>query len=177
MSSHTLLSMWLLLHVGIKVNTYQSAPISKIAGGDKMKYMLGYQHISNCMVWRKWIVHNCFVIQTGYISPCDSSKEYISPVLGVVGIILGRRSANQRRSYIVTLALISWAYSQNDPCVITTADTWHTFNTLRPRRYGRHFADDAFKCFSWMKMYEFRSRFHWSLFLRFQLTIFQHWFR
>ena len=28
-----------------------------------------------------------------------------------------------------------------------------------------------------MKMYEFRLRFHWSLFLRFELTIFQHWFR
>ena len=31
--------------------------------------------------------------------------------------------------------------------------------------------------FSWMKMLEFRSNFHWSLFLRVQLTIFQHWFR
>ena len=31
--------------------------------------------------------------------------------------------------------------------------------------------------FSWMKIYEFRSRFHWSLFLRFELTISQHWFR
>ena len=31
--------------------------------------------------------------------------------------------------------------------------------------------------FSWMKMYEFRLEFHWSLFLRVQLTIFQHWFR
>ena len=30
--------------------------------------------------------------------------------------------------------------------------------------------------FSWMKMYKFRSRFHWSLFLRVQLTIFQHCF-
>ena len=31
--------------------------------------------------------------------------------------------------------------------------------------------------FSWMKMFEFRWKFHWSLFLRVQLTIFQHWFR
>ena len=31
--------------------------------------------------------------------------------------------------------------------------------------------------FSWMKMFEFRLKFHWSLFLRVQLTIFQHWFR
>ena len=28
-----------------------------------------------------------------------------------------------------------------------------------------------------MKMCEFRLRFHWSLFVRFRLTIFQHWFR
>ena len=31
--------------------------------------------------------------------------------------------------------------------------------------------------FSWMKMLEFRLKFHWNLFLRVQLTIFQHWFR
>ena len=31
--------------------------------------------------------------------------------------------------------------------------------------------------FSRIKMNEFRLGFHWSLFLRFQLTIFQHWFR
>ena len=31
--------------------------------------------------------------------------------------------------------------------------------------------------FSWMKMFEYRLKFHWNLFLRIQLTIFQHWFR
>ena len=31
--------------------------------------------------------------------------------------------------------------------------------------------------FSWMKMLEIWYKFHWSLFLRVQLTIFQHWFR
>ena len=31
--------------------------------------------------------------------------------------------------------------------------------------------------FSWMKIFEFRLKFHWSLLLRFQSTIFQHWFR
>ena len=31
--------------------------------------------------------------------------------------------------------------------------------------------------FSWMKMYDFRLTFHWSLFLGVQLTILQHWFR
>ena len=50
------------------------------------------------------------------------------------------------------------------------------FNTLRLKQNCRHFADDIFKC-SWMKMYEFRLRFHWNLFLRLELTISQHWFR
>ena len=31
--------------------------------------------------------------------------------------------------------------------------------------------------FSWMKMFEFRLKFQWSLFPRAQLTIFDHWFR
>ena len=31
--------------------------------------------------------------------------------------------------------------------------------------------------FSWMKMHEFRLIFHWSMFLRVQLRIFQYWFR
>ena len=31
--------------------------------------------------------------------------------------------------------------------------------------------------YSWIKKYEFRLRFPWNLFLRIELTIFQHWFR
>ena len=31
--------------------------------------------------------------------------------------------------------------------------------------------------FSWVKMYQFRLRFHWNLFQRFKLTMFQHWFK
>ena len=52
-----------------------------------------------------------------------------------------------------------------------------TINTLRPRQNGRHFQTTFSNVFSWMKMYEFRLKFHWTLFLRVQLTISQHWFR
>ena len=31
--------------------------------------------------------------------------------------------------------------------------------------------------FYWMRMFKYRLKFHWSLFLRVQLTISQHWFR
>ena len=48
--------------------------------------------------------------------------------------------------------------------------------------WGRDKIADIFQTtftnvFSWMKMYEFRLKFHWSLFLRLQLTIVQYWFR
>ena len=52
-----------------------------------------------------------------------------------------------------------------------------TINTLRPRQNCCHFVDDISDTFSWLKMYEFCLRFHLSLFLRFKLTIFHHWFR
>ena len=43
-----------------------------------------------------------------------------------------------------------------------------SFTTLRHRRISRHFADDIFRCiFFWLKMYQFRLKFHWSLFLGF----------
>ena len=55
----------------------------------------------------------------------------------------------------------------------------------RQRQLKSHFAglintifQAAFSnAFSWMKMYTFRSRFHWSLFPRVHLIMFQHWFR
>ena len=50
-------------------------------------------------------------------------------------------------------------------------------NTLRPRQMDAISQTTFSNAFSWMKMHEFRLRFHWSLFLRFELTIFQHWFR
>ena len=48
--------------------------------------------------------------------------------------------------------------------------------------WGRDKMDAIFQttfsnAFLWMKTYEFRLRFHWSLFARFQLTIIQLWFR
>ena len=50
-------------------------------------------------------------------------------------------------------------------------------NTLRPRQNGPVSQTTLSNAFSWMKMLEFRFRFHWSLFLRVQLAIIQHWVR
>ena len=54
--------------------------------------------------------------------------------------------------------------------------------TMHLTHWGRDkmaaiFQTTIWNAFSWMKMYAFRLSFHWSLFPRDQLTIFQHWLR
>ena len=48
------------------------------------------------------------------------------------------------------------------------------FNSLRTGKMAIISQTIFSNAFPWMKMYEFCSRVHWSLFLRFELTIFQH---
>ena len=43
-------------------------------------------------------------------------------------------------------------YPEFSPC--------RDFNTLRPRQNGRHFPDDSFNTFSWMKMNKFQLKLH-----------------
>ena len=47
-------------------------------------------------------------------------------------------------------------------------------NILRPRQNGRRSQTTHSNPFSWMKMLYFLFKVHWSLFLRVQITIFQH---
>ena len=49
------------------------------------------------------------------------------------------------------------------------------FNTLRPRQLDV-ISQTFSNVFSWMKIHQFRFIFHWSLFLRVELTIFKHWY-
>ena len=67
-------------------------------------------------------------------------------------------------------------------CQIHSALQWCSktrrfFNTLRPRKMTANFQTKVSNAFSSMKMYEFWLKFHWSLFLWVQLTVFHHWFR
>ena len=76
--------------------------------------------------------------------------------------------------------------------------SWHDENTLslNASKAEKEYAADAYYLAHWgwdkmaavsqtmfsnafclMKMYEFHLKCHWSLFLRFQLTIFRHWLR
>ena len=52
-----------------------------------------------------------------------------------------------------------------------------TINTWRQRQNGTISQRTFSNAFSWIKIYKFHFRLHWRLFLRFRLTIFQHWFR
>ena len=47
----------------------------------------------------------------------------------------------------------------------------------RLTHWGRDISQIFSNAFSWIKIYEFRLRFHWSVFSGVQLTICQHWFR
>ena len=62
------------------------------------------------------------------------------------------------------------------------SDSWPSGCNLILTHWGRDKMAPIFQtifsnAFSRMRMYEFRLRFHWTLFLRFELIIFQHWFR
>ena len=106
-----------------------------------------------------------------------------------------------RAHYDVTVMICSWP-SGNKPALIqamtrrrqttshnrTNADQdpwWYMRYTLKYAHllthWGRYkmaaISQTIFSnAFSWMKIYEFRLRFHWSLFLVVQTTISQHWF-
>ena len=76
-------------------------------------------------------------------------------------------------------------------CVIITRPRYsccNQFNTVKTSPWptlthwgGDKMADISqttfFNVFSWKKMYEFRLKFHWSLFLRVKLKITQYWLR
>ena len=54
---------------------------------------------------------------------------------------------------------------------------WADFNSSPPTQNDSHFADDIFRNISVSENFVFWLKFHWSLLLRTQLTITQHWLR
>ena len=80
---------------------------------------------------------------------------------------------------------LNWTFGKSQPDSIgpqldkgkLTNRFWKQFNTLRPRQSGHHFADVIFKRIFFNENFWISIKFHWNLFLRVQLTIFQHWFR
>ena len=76
-------------------------------------------------------------------------------------------------SWTFTIPLVNTLRPRLNGCLIIfrcNCPSWTStiplVNTLRPRQNGSHFQTTFSNAFFCMKMYEFRLRFHWSLFLR-----------
>ena len=101
--------------------------------------------------WPRWIKRRCISVS----SNCAvASMRYIIIIIVIVIIII---------IIIIINATLSW----------TNADLTHWGRDKMAAIFQTTFTNG----FSWMKIYEFRLTFHWSLFIGVQLTIYQHWFR
>ena len=88
---------------------------------------------------------------------------------------MGRFSLNAFNLHIILLEKWSVVYAINISNTMTTCNMILTHLPLdKMAAISQMIFSDTF---SWMKMYKFWLRFRWILFLRVQLTIFQHWFR
>ena len=69
-----------------------------------------------------------------------------------------------------------WSPGNERSLLAKNIPAWARINSLRPRQNGRQFPEDIFKCILVNENLWIPIKFHWSLFPRVQLTIFQHWF-
>ena len=72
---------------------------------------------------------------------------------------------------------MAWCHQTTSHYLINVVPNLYWVIHRGQNKMGNIFQTTFSNAFSWMKMYEFHFRFHWILFLRFQLTISQHWFR
>ena len=114
----------------------------------------------NCLYYRIWKNTWVNIIILKDINPCRN-------LVGCsLSFILWLDLNNFWKFYIILVNILDALKFQG--CLL---------NTLKLRRNGRHFAHDIFKCFSLNENVWILIKFHWNLFLRVQLTIFQHLFR
>ena len=102
---------------------------------------------------------------------CGIVQLSVCMITSVAGVHL-----DVRRSWIVFVEVI------DDITVSLTSAAVSTSQPIALTHWGRDKIDAILQttfsnAISWMKIFEFRLKFHWSLFLKVQLTIFQHWFR
>ena len=91
-----------------------------------------------------------------------------------------------RVKYCIVIQLLNWNWFSR--VKLTTTQLWFQIVAWRRQstsiltHWGRDKMDAISQttfsnAFSWMKIFEFRLKFHWSLFPKVLLTIFQQWFR
>ena len=142
----------------------------------------------SCVIHQYVIFRHNLVIDV-FSSFCEIVIRWIPQDLTMpIVIILYMRPADERWHYNVTWSLIGWAH-----WVFYFKITMHFFKLNIGRlhmaslglsqsmhrdwdKMATIFQTTFSIAFSWMKIYKFRLRFHWHLFPRVQLTIFQHWY-
>ena len=89
-----------------------------------------------------------------------------------IDLRLNKRLSKQSRGWwFETLSCPLWRQcNEGNLCVKVSLTHWGR------DKMAAIFQMTCSNAFSWMKIYEFCLRFHWSLLLRFKLVTFQHWF-
>ena len=121
------------------------------------------------------------LLYKGFVKRCKHS-------LGICSHIAARKSlinaTNKGRRVSWSTRTLSWI-AEDHQCRLPYSNECRFnlyYNESRLTHWGRDKIDAILqttfsKTISWMTMFKFPLKFHWSLFLKVQLTIFQHWFR
>ena len=132
-----------------------------------------------------WVIDTCVLISRkeiyihiknpyrrikGYIC-IQTCKHFASIIRAKINVTINRNK---------TWSRFFWSQMSNEwNIIMERMTTWiHFILTHWGRDKMDAISQTTFSsAFSWMKMFEFQLKCDWSLFLRAQLTIFQHWFR
>ena len=129
--------------------------------------------------------------------PSGADSTQVGPMLAPWTLLSGMITIQHAHEFIVIVLLLFMAivqmtntYNHNNrvygenQCIFATCFFFlnHQLSMQGLTHWGRDkivaISQTKFQnAFSWMKMYEFRSRFHWNLFLMFELTILHHRFK
>ena len=126
-----------------------------------------YLSLENCLIQSSGLCSNTF---RGTISTALALTEHHRNILDFTPECFQHVSEGIR---LTTPSFMKLFLNIWDVIVILMIHIIHTSLT----HWGRDKMDTFSSAFSWMKTFEFRLNFPWSLFRRVQSTIFKHWFR
>ena len=124
------------------------------------------------MIWTDvYLKYRCSVVYTWekfHRDRCPNSKVHVAH-MGPTWVLSAPGRPHVGPMNLAIRVVILVVLCETHPCLNFNNSLTH---------WGRHKINAILQTFSnAMKMFEFQLKFHWSLFLKVQLTIFQHWFR
>ena len=131
--------------------------------------------LNNSLLWMKW--KGWLILFCRLCCRYVGNKHFWGQnIFGELGQYHGCRCPGDLRRHVISCHGIHVQCLQN--YVSTLAFTDVSYLTHWGRDKMDAISQTTFSsAFLWMKMFEFRLKFHWSLFPRVQSTINQHWFR